>query len=74
MTSVRTTDRGRVWLVPLKPLPVISVPFERGAVDIVGLIIPRSSDSYKYTLTLVDFSTQWPEAVPLQNIETNTCC
>ena len=68
----KTTDRGRVPPAPLRPLPIISTPFERVAVDIVGPINPRSSDGYKYILTLVDFSTRWPEAVALKNIETTT--
>ena len=68
----KTTDRGRVPPAPLRPLPIISIPFERVAVDIVGPINLRSSNGYKYILTLVDFSTRWPEAVALMNIETTT--
>ena len=68
----RTTDRGRVKPAPLKPMPIISQPFERVAVDIVGPIIPRASDGSKYILTIVDFSTRWPEAVALKNIEATT--
>ena len=68
----RTTDKGRVPPAPLQPMPVISEPFERVAVDIVGPIIPRASDGSKYILTIVDFSTRWPEAVALRNIEAVT--
>ena len=68
----RTTDKGRVKPAPLTPLPVISEPFERVAVDIVGPFMPRSSEGYKYILTIVDFSTRWPEAVALKNIEAPT--
>ncbi|XP_069993534.1 uncharacterized protein [Penaeus vannamei] len=68
----RTSDRGRVKPAPLKPMPLISEPFERVAVDIVGPIHPRASDGCKYILTLVDFSTRWPEAVPLRNIDAVT--
>ncbi|XP_042865110.1 uncharacterized protein LOC122248852 [Penaeus japonicus] len=68
----KTSDRGRVKPAPLKPMPLISEPFERVAVDIVGPIHPRASDGSKYILTLVDFSTRWPEAVPLKNIDAVT--
>ena len=68
----KTADKGRVKPAPLNPLPIISEPFQRVAVDIVGPINPRASDGSKYILTLVDFSTRWPEAVPLRNIETTT--
>ena len=40
--------------------------------DIVGPINPRASDGSKYILTLVDFSTRWPEAVALKDVETTT--
>lgn len=68
----KTTDKGRLKPAPLQPLPLIDSPFERVAVDIVGPIEPRASDGSRYILTLVDFATRWPEAVPLRNIETTT--
>ena len=68
----RTVDRGRVKPAPRQPLPIISTPFERVAVDLVGPIEPRASDGSRYILTLVDFATRWPEAVPLRNIEAST--
>ena len=36
----KTADKGRVRPAPLQPLPLISQPFERVAVDIVGPIMP----------------------------------
>ena len=68
----KTVDRGRIKPAPLHPLPIITSPFERVAVDLVGPIEPRASDGSRYILTLVDFATRWPEAVPLRNIETST--
>lgn len=68
----RTSDRGRVRPAPLQPLPIISEPFSRVAVDIVGPIHPSAKDGSRYILTLVDFATRWPEAVPLKKIETVT--
>ena len=42
-------------------MPLIDTPFKRVAVDIVG---PW------YILTLVDYATRYPEAVPLKKITT----
>ena len=68
----KTVDRGRIKPAPLQPLPIIDSPFERVAVDLVGPIEPRASDGSRYILTMIDFATRWPEAVPLRNIETST--
>ena len=40
------------------------------AVDIVGLIAPPSEAGHRYILTLVDYATRHPEAVPLKKIST----
>lgn len=66
----RTTDKGRVKPAPMVPLPVIGEPFQRCAIDLVGPIIPASSDGYRYMLVLTDFATKWPEAIPLKSITT----
>ena len=47
-------------------------PFKRVAIDLVGPIVPPSEDGHRYILTLVDFATRYPEAVPLKNIDTET--
>lgn len=52
---------------PLKPVPIISEPFSKVAIDIVGEL-PRTSTGYKYILTLVDYATRYPEAIPLRSI------
>ena len=53
-------------------MPLIDKPFKRVAIDLVGLIGPPSEDGHRYILTLVDFATRYPEAVPLKNIDTET--
>lgn len=68
----KTCNRGSVKPALLKPLPVISSPFERVAIDIVGPINPRASNGSRYILTMVDFASRWPEAVALKDIETTT--
>ena len=66
----RTIPRGRVSKAPLQKMPVISVPFQRIGVDIVGPIIPLSSSGKRYILTVVDYATRYPEAVALSGIST----
>ena len=51
-------------------MPLIDMPFRRVAVDLVGPISPPSEKGHRYILTLVDYATRYPEAVPLKNIET----
>ena len=42
------------------------------AIDLVGPIAPASDKGHRYILTLVDYATRYPEAVPLKNIDTET--
>ena len=65
-------NKGSVPIVPLEKMPLIDKPFKRVAIDLVGPISPPSEDGHRYILTLVDFATRYPEAVPLKNIETET--
>ena len=51
-------------------MPLIDTPFKRVAVDIVGPIAPPSEAGHRYILTLVDYVTRYPEAVPLKKITT----
>ena len=55
--------------VPLVPTPIISEPFKRVNIDIVGPINPPSSSRHKYLLTLIDLATNFPEAIPLKDID-----
>ncbi|XP_051571299.1 uncharacterized protein LOC127450889 [Myxocyprinus asiaticus] len=52
---------------PLRPLPLIEVPFERIGMDLVGPL-ERSARGHHFVLVLVDYETRYPEAVPLHNI------
>ena len=59
---VRKSDRAY-----LQPLPVISTPFRRIAMDIVGPLV-KSSSGCQYILVLSDYATRFPEAFPLRSI------
>ena len=68
----KTVNKGSVPKVPLQKMPLIDMPFKRVAIDLVGPISPPSEAGHKYILTLVDYATRYPEAVPLKNIDTET--
>lgn len=56
-----------VGKVPLMPLPVISEPFSRVAMDIVGPLLTSRADN-RYVLVVCDYATRYPEAIPLKSI------
>ncbi|KAK3877958.1 hypothetical protein Pcinc_017360 [Petrolisthes cinctipes] len=57
--------KGRVKLVPLHPLPIITVPFSRVAIDFVGSLSPPSSEGHRYILTLIDYVIDCPRGPKL---------
>lgn len=68
----KTVCKGKVGRVPLQTMPLVDVPFKRVAVDLIGPVHPPSEDGHRYILTLIDFTTRYPEAIPLKNIDTVT--
>jgi transposase InsO family protein len=66
----KTVDKGRVKRVPLGRMPLIGVPFERVAIDLVGPLSPPSERGHQYILTIVDYATRYLEAIPLKQITT----
>jgi len=54
---------------PLIPLPIISVPFSRIGIDLVGPL-PRSSRGHQYIPVILDYATRYPEAIPLRTMAT----
>lgn len=56
----RTANR-----LPLAPVPVVSEPFRKIAIDLIGEL-PATKTGYKYILTVVDYATRYPEAFPLR--------
>ena len=53
-------------------MPLINMPFKRVAIDLIGLINPPSEEGHQYILTLMDYATHYPKAVPLKKIDTKT--
>ncbi|XP_067939845.1 LOW QUALITY PROTEIN: uncharacterized protein [Watersipora subatra] len=64
----RNVKKGSVQKVPLHRTPLIETPFKRCAVNLIGPINPPSEKRHRYILTLVDYATRYPEAVPLKEI------
>jgi len=56
----------------LEKMPIIDTPFDRVAVDLVGPIFPPTERGNKYILTMMDYATKYPEAVPLKDIQAET--
>ncbi len=51
---------------PLIPLPIIETPFSRIALDIVRPL-PKSSRGHRYLLVILDYTTRFPEVIPLRS-------
>ena len=66
----RTTPKGRVGKAPMQKMPIITEPFCRVGIDLVGPITPPSSSGNRYILCVVDYATRYPEAVALPGIST----
>ena len=62
----RTVSKGRESHVPLGKMPLIDVPFSRVAIDLIGPLTQMSSEGHKCILTMVDYASRYPEAIPLK--------
>ena len=62
------TNNRKVPPAPLIPLPVITEPFRRIAMDTVGPL-PRSRLGNRFILVICDYATRYPEAIPLRSID-----
>ena len=68
----KTVNKGSVPKVPLEKMPLIDKPFKREYLSTwLDLLVPRVKTVIDI-LTLVDFATRYPEAVPLKSIDTET--
>ena len=69
--NCQKASRRKEARAPLISLPIMSVPFQRIAMDIVGPL-PKSRKGNRYILVVCDYATRYPEAVPLRSIEAET--
>ena len=53
---------------PLQSLPVISEPFSRIGMYLVGPLL-RTKLNNRHILVVMDYATRWPEAFPLSTTE-----
>ena len=68
----RTVPKGKIIRAPLGNMPRIDVPFKRVATDLIGPLKPVTYSKNRFILTVVDYATRYPEAVPLASIDTET--
>ena len=66
----RTMPKGKVTKVPMGEMPIIDEPFKRVAIDLIEPIYPTSDRGHRWVLTIMDYGTRYPEAIPLKKIET----
>ena len=60
-------SKGRFRKAEIMKMPVISTSFERIAIDIIGPL-SKSSESHRFILTMIDYASGFPEAIPLKGI------
>lgn len=70
-TFQRTISKGRVPPVPLGKRPIIETLFSIVAIYIIGPLT-RTDDDQRNILPVVDFATQYPEAITLKDISVET--
>ena len=68
----RTVAKGTITRAPVQNMPLVNVPFQKMSMDIIGPIAPMSDRRHRYILTVVDFATRYPEAIPLREIDAET--
>ena len=60
----RTAPKGKMR-APLVTLPVMTAPFRRIGMDIVGPL-PRSQSGKRFVLVICDYTTRFPKAIPMR--------
>ena len=65
--SCQRNGKAKPTKAPMVQMPVLSVPFEVVAIELVGPF-PRSRRGYKYLLTMVCLASRYPEAEILRTI------
>jgi hypothetical protein len=62
--SIGREKRAAISLHPV----IVSTPFEKWGLDIIGDITPSSSKQHKYILISTDYFTKWEEVIPLTHV------
>ncbi|XP_066971928.1 uncharacterized protein [Macrobrachium rosenbergii] len=57
----------KLFLTPLKSIPVIGEPFVELVIDVVGPL-PKTKSGFTHLLTIMDRASRSPEAFPMQRI------
>ncbi|XP_057693505.1 uncharacterized protein LOC130916648 [Corythoichthys intestinalis] len=65
------TSARRPHKAPLHPLPVVSTPFQRLGMDVVGPV-EKSKSGNRFMLVITDYATKYPEVFPLKTIKAKT--
>lgn len=66
----KTFPKGKFPKIPKGEMPLIDTPFSRVAVDLVSPIYPPPPEKgSRFILILTDYSTRYPEAKALKNID-----
>jgi hypothetical protein len=68
----KCVTKGKPAKVPPGSMPIIDVPFQRVAIDLIGPMQPASVRVNRFALTVVDYTTRYPEAVPLKDEKAET--
>ena len=68
----RTVDKGSVRKSPVQSVSWVHIPFDKVAIDLIGPLHPVTNRGKRYILTVVDYATRYPEAVPLEKIDTES--
>ena len=61
VAPTKVSDRGHLQL-----LPIMSVPYERIAIAIIGPL-PKSSNRHKFALVICDYATRYLDVYPLRS-------
>ena len=67
----RSVAKGKARKAHLISIPPISEPFARVAIDIIGPL-NRTKRGNRFILTLVDYGTKFPEAIPLKSLDSES--
>ena len=65
-----TVNQGSVPKAPMLISKLANQPFEFLAMDLIGEIVPPSSQGHRYILTIICVSSRYPEAIALKRIDT----